>query len=159
MRKLEGQELKKAINYLEKASEIALSSTCNKTHRGVIIVKNDEIIGKGYNGPPEGYVCGWGTKYETCNRTDIHAEIRAIQDTLRNNPEKIEGSTLYHIKVENGKIKPSRKPSCPDCSGNIVENKIALVVLYHLKEVHGEEGVYEYIAKEFHDRSLEVLLK
>ena len=43
MRYLSGSEEKKALEYLTKVTQIALSSTCERSRCGSIIVQNDEI--------------------------------------------------------------------------------------------------------------------
>lgn len=40
--------------YLGIAYSVAKKSTCLRKHYGAVIVKNDEIISTGYNGPPRG---------------------------------------------------------------------------------------------------------
>ena len=49
MRYLSGSEEKKALEYITEAAQIALSSTCERSHCGSLIVYNDEIIGRGFN--------------------------------------------------------------------------------------------------------------
>ncbi|MFH0906128.1 MAG: hypothetical protein V1824_02220, partial [archaeon] len=52
MKYLKGKDEEKAIEYMEKARDVALNSTCNRAHCGSIIVKDNIIIGKGFNSPP-----------------------------------------------------------------------------------------------------------
>lgn len=56
--------------YLEVAYAVAKKSSCLRKHYGAVIVKNNEIIATGYNGPPR------GEKHCTeCSKT---AQIRAV---------------------------------------------------------------------------------
>jgi len=45
MRYLSGDEKKQALEYISKAAEIALQSTCDRAHCGAVIVWDGEIIG------------------------------------------------------------------------------------------------------------------
>ena len=71
--------------YLTVAQEISKFSKCLRSHFGSVIVKNDMIIGTGYNGPARGVQhcnickradCPHGVGYEKCNA--VHAEANAI---------------------------------------------------------------------------------
>ena len=52
MKYLSGEEEERTMEYIDKAAEAALGSTCLRNRCGSIIVKNDEIIGSGFNSPP-----------------------------------------------------------------------------------------------------------
>ncbi|MFA5172957.1 MAG: deaminase [Candidatus Paceibacterota bacterium] len=151
MEYLKDQKEKEAIQWMNKAAEIAKKALCLKAKCGTVIVKDGEIIGEGYNSPPldqeENRTCntefGLGKpKYDrTCC---MHAEWRAIMDASRQNPEKIKGSKLYFTRVdENGKIKKSGKPYCTVCSRMALDAGIEKFVLWH------EEGVCEYPTDEY----------
>ncbi len=87
-------------DYLVVAKEISKFSKCLKGNFGVVIVKNDVILGTGYNGPARGvkhcqpcrresYPSGQG--YEKC--IAVHAEENAlIQSGGR---ERCLGGSLY----------------------------------------------------------------
>lgn len=77
--------LSKYDYYLNIAKEISKASKCLRSHFGAIIVKNDMIIGAGYNGPARGVEhcspcrrinCPSGVGYEKC--IAVHAEANAI---------------------------------------------------------------------------------
>ena len=53
MRTLKNSEEKEAINFINNAIEIAKKSNCDRSKCGAIIVKENEIIGVGYNSPPK----------------------------------------------------------------------------------------------------------
>jgi deoxycytidylate deaminase len=50
---LSGKEEKEALDYIAKAAQIAQNATCQRSKCGSIIVKENEIIGTGYNSPPQ----------------------------------------------------------------------------------------------------------
>jgi ADP-ribose pyrophosphatase YjhB (NUDIX family)/deoxycytidylate deaminase len=146
----ESQE-KEAIRWMDKAAEMARKALCLNAKCGTVIVKDDEIIGEGYNAPPldkeENRTCdkdfGPGKpKYDkTCC---MHAEWRAIMDALKKNPEKVSGSKLYFVRVdEAGEIKRSGQPYCTVCSRMALDAGIEKFVLWH------EEGIGEYSTDEY----------
>jgi dCMP deaminase len=162
MRYLKGQEKREARRYLDLCTEYAKMSPCLKSQRGVAIVLNGEVIGKGCNAPPFGEnpcnYClrekvkelGLEIKTEPCRA--VHAEQNAIINAYTKG-YSLEGSRMYHIKVKDGKGVPSGKPSCTICSKLVVEAGIKEFVLLH------EEGVAAYGAYEFNELSLESVLK
>lgn len=86
--------------YLGIALAVAKKSTCLKKQYGAIIVKNDQVLATGYNGPVRGEPhCTVCTKvdcnkdmaeYETCPA--VHAEMNCIISASR---DEMLGSTLY----------------------------------------------------------------
>lgn len=90
--------------YLNIAAETAKRSTCLRRQYGAVIVKDDQIVGSGYNGSARGEVncCDTGTcarealgipageRYELCNA--VHAEMNACLAAGR---ERCIGGTLY----------------------------------------------------------------
>ena len=125
MRYLSGDEQQQALAYINQAAEIALQSTCERARCGSVIVENDEIIGSGFNSPP-GHLesqrrCSCEKSSYHKKVTDktccIHAEQRAIMNALIDNPDKIIGSRLYFIRLdEEGKPSKAGKPYCTICS-------------------------------------------
>ena len=127
MRYLSGDEEKKAIKYFYKAIQVALNSTCYRSKCGSVIVKDNTIIGRGFNSPPQNKTLDHCFKeYLPVNvKSDktccVHAEQRAIMNALRNNPNKIIDSILYFIRLDrdNNPTKAD-KPYCTICSRNYV---------------------------------------
>ena len=93
------------INYYLDIAESTLErSTCIRRCFGAVLVKNDEIIGTGYNGAPRGRkncdelgMClreklkvPRGERYELCR--SVHAEQNAIISVERS---KMLGSTMF----------------------------------------------------------------
>jgi len=86
--------------YLDIATTVAARSSCLKKHYGAVVVKNNEIISTGYNGPPRGEAhCDHCTKFgndkdikEYGSCPAVHAEQNAIISAARRD---MIGSTLY----------------------------------------------------------------
>lgn len=95
MKFLKGIEEKTVIVYMSKAVEVAKNSNCLRSKCGSIIVKENIIIGEGYNSPPKNKILEKCFKEELpedfiSDRTCcVHAEDRAIKDALKLNPDKI----------------------------------------------------------------------
>jgi deoxycytidylate deaminase len=158
MKFLSGEEKKKAIEYMEKAAEIALNSSCIRSKCGSIIVKDGEIIGSGFNSPPAEMEnqrrCRENKKDLHEKVTDktccVHAEQRAMIDALKRNPEKILGSRLFFIRLdEQGNIKRAGKPYCTICSKMALDIGIAEFVLWH------KEGICVYNTDEYNKISFQ----
>ncbi len=146
----ETEEEKLAVQYLSKTAQIALQSTCFRSRCGSVIVKNDEIIGSGFNSPPCGQTLDHCLKddlpanFKSDKTCCMHAEQRAIMDALKNNPDKITGSRLYFSRIdEKGAPTKSGKPYCTICSKMALDAGIAEFVLWH------EEGIAVYGTKEY----------
>ena len=97
MRYLSGDEEKKAVEYITKATDVARNATCERSKCGSVIVQLDEIIGSGFNSPPQDLEsqrrCSYSKDSYHKKVTDkiccVHAEQRAIMDALRKNPDKL----------------------------------------------------------------------
>ncbi len=158
MRYLSESEEKNALEYIAKAVEVALDSTCERSRCGSIIVKLDEIIGRGFNSPPQNKEehrrCTYSKDLYNKKVTDktccVHAEERAIFDALKNNSDKINGSTLYFIRLdENGAPSRSGNPYCTICSKMTLDVYIKEFILWH------KEGVCVYEAEEYNNLSFQ----
>lgn len=155
---MEEKEAKEAERYMKIAADHAKNSECKKSQRGAIIVKNDEILGIGYNKVTLEELCNPciregindNSRAELCSA--IHAEQMAIIDAV-NNRKALVGSRMYHIKVKNGEMRTSGNPSCTVCSRMIYESGIKEFVLLH------EDGYVVYDAKEFNELSFKYFLK
>jgi len=163
MRYLKGKEKKEAKEYLFLCAEYARMSPCLKSQRGVVIVLNREVLGKGCNAPPFGENPCTSCLREKAKELKIqshtepcravHAEQKAIINAYSTKYTSLEGAVMYHVKVKNGLAVPSGRPSCTICSKLVVEVGIKEFVLWH------EDGVAAYNAHEFNDLSLESVLK
>jgi len=146
---------REALKFIKKAAEVALNSTCLRSKCGSIIVKDKEIIGTGFNSPPNNSEsqrrCSCLKDSYHKKITDktccVHAEQRAIMDALRRNPDKIQGSSLYFVRLKENKISKSGKPYCTICSKMALDSGIKEFILYH------EEGICVYDTEEYNDLS------
>lgn len=159
MKYLSGDEEKKALEYITKAAKSARDATCERAKCGSVIVYQDEVIGRGFNAPPQddeaGRRCALPKSSYNKKVTDktccIHAEQRAIMDALRKTPDKLSGSRLYFIRLDD-KGEPSRagEPYCTMCSKMTLDVGISEFVLWHNK------GVCVYDTKEYNTLSFQV---
>ena len=156
MRYLSGEEEKKARKYIDEAANIALDSTCLRRKCGAVIVKDEKVIGRGYNSPTMRLEsqrrCHLNKEEYDKKVTDktccVHAEQRAIINALENNPFGIIDSTLYFARLnENEKNIFAGKPYCTICSKLTLDVGIGRFVLWH------EGGICEYSTEEYNDIS------
>lgn len=139
--------------YFNEAAESAKLSTCLKAKCGAIIVKDGEIIGRGFNSPAGNepnrclteYVIPENNKYDiTCC---VHAEVRAIHDAMTNQPEKLQGSSLYFMRVKGDDNTFAGIPYCTLCSKEVLDSGIAKFGLWH------EAGIKMYDTQEYNNQS------
>ena len=161
MRYLSGDEEKKALEYIAQAAEIAKKATCERSKCGAVIVQLDEVIGSGFNSPPQDIEsqrrCSYSKDSYHKKVTDktccVHAEQRAIMNALRKNPDKLSGSRLYFICLaDNGKPSRAGKPYCTICSKMALDVGIDEFVLWHKK------GVCVYNTDEYNTLSFQFKL-
>lgn len=145
------QEAKK---YMKIAIEVAKKATCTRSKCGCVIVKNGKVIGTGFNSPPKNDNLRCTIKKETYHQkvTDktccMHAETRAIIDALKHNPQNVNGSSLFFIRLnQNNKKMFAGKPYCTICSKLALDTGIKYFVLWH------KEGITEYKTSEYNDLS------
>lgn len=156
MRYLTNSETEKANEYLDKCVELALKATCERHRCGSVIVKNEQIIGEGYNTPPRNLEsqrrCHLKKNEYDIKVTDktccIHAEQRAIFDALKINGDEIEGSTIYFMRIDKDNQPTfAGEPYCTICSKSVLDVGIAEFVL------KTEQGLIAYGAEEYNDLS------
>ena len=152
MKFLKGTDEQDGIRWMNEAAAAARRALCLKARCGTVIVQDGKIIGEGYNAPPlddqknrtclDEYKNTGKPKYDhTCC---MHAEWRAIMDALRKHPDKIAGSRLFFVRVDDaGNIKKSGKPYCTVCSRLALDAGIAEFLLWH------EEGIGAYPTDEY----------
>lgn len=150
------EEESKAMKYFRKAQEIARRSKCTDSQCGCVIIKNNVVIGSGFNSPPREMEtqkrCNISKDSYHNRVTDktccIHAEQRAIMDCLQNNSDKIAGSKLYFIHVDNaGNILKAGKPYCTICSKMALDVGIKEFILWH------KENIISYDTEEYNSIS------
>ncbi len=156
MKYLKNTEEQESIRWMKEAAKVAEKALCLRAKCGTVIVKDGEVIGRGYNAPPlddsqnqkclEEYDFSGKPKYDhTCC---MHAEWRAILDAVKNNPDKTKGASLYFTRVDKeGNILKSGEPFCTVCSRFALDVGIANFLLWH------EEGICEYPTNEYNNLS------
>lgn len=152
MKLLTWQNHTQAEFFIQQAAEIAQKATCERSKCGCVIVKDGEIIGKGFNSPPQNLEsqrrCHCDKEQYHRKVTDktccIHAEQRAILDALKFASDKLIGSDLYFIRLDQeGKPAKSGNPYCTICSKMAFEVGIKTFHLWH------SEGIVAYDTEEY----------
>lgn len=141
MQKIKVEDAEEHLAYFAAAAQIAQRATCLRAQCGSIIVKDGEIIGRGYNSPPldneSNRTClnvypedQIKPRYDkTCC---IHAEWRAILDACKRHPNKIAGSTLYFMRPGyQGVFTDAGEPYCTTCSRLAMEAGISYFALWN----------------------------
>ncbi len=157
MKVLSQRAKQKVLVYFEAAAEVSEKATCLRAHCGTVIVKGGKVIGEGYNSPPldneSSRTCELELikspkpKYDrTCC---VHAEWRAILNAAKSHPEKINGSSLYFMRTNNGEMTKAGNPYCTVCSRLAMESGIKEFVLWH------EQGITVYPVAEYDRLSYE----
>jgi len=150
------QELTLAKHYMDQAATLATFSCCLRSKCGSVIVKDNKLIGSGFNSPPLNIPLEQCIKdslppdFKSDKTCCIHAEQRAIFDALATNPTKLPCSRLYFIRIdaENNKLYAG-KPYCTICSKMALDTEIGEFVLWH------KEGITVYNTKEYNDLSFQ----
>ena len=137
--------------YLGLAETISKQSKCHGGNWGVVIVKNDIILGTGYNGPARGVAhcnpcrrTGFqkGEGYDKC--IAVHAEVNAIIQS--GGRERCLGATLYiasHNRPWDASVKYNMGMGnfpCNNCARTIVNAGIKYVIQ---REERGEPNLYD----------------
>lgn len=158
MKYLSGKEKEEAEKCMDLAAIVAKGSSCLRAKCGSVIVKENEVIGYGFNSPPG------NKKLEKCLKDDlpegfksdrtccIHAEERAIILALKKDPQgtALLGSRLYFIRLdERGEKTFAGKPYCTICSKMALDTGISEFTLWH------EEGICVYETEEYNRLSFE----
>lgn len=137
--------------------DVARKATCQRSKCGSIVVKDEVIIGEGFNSPPQDLEssrrCAVKKSEYHQKVTDktccVHAEQRAIMDALAKNPDKIEGSRLYFLRLKDDAPSFAGKPYCTICSKMALDVGIAEFVLLR------ENGMNVYKAEEYNTVSFD----
>ncbi len=149
-------------DYFKEAVVEAKKSLCLRDKCGAVIVFDGEIVGRGYNAPPQDDVlqrkCHLELVHSDKPKSDrtccMHAEWRAILDAVANG--KAKGSTLYFVRVdEEGKIKSSNGiPYCTVCSRLALDVGIASFGLWKKDGAKMfDTKIYNNLSYQFHEES------
>ncbi len=140
------------MDFIDSAAKIAKQSTCERSKCGSVIVKDDQIIGKGFNSPANNLESQRRCKNNkdeyhkkvTDKTCCVHAEQRAIIDALKNHPNKLNGSKLYFIRLnKQDQPEPAGNPYCTICSKMALDAGIKEFILLH------KEGEKAYNAEDY----------
>jgi deoxycytidylate deaminase len=152
MRRITGEELESIKPYFELAAGAARKATCLRAKCGAVIIKNGTVIGEGYNTPPLGdetqRMCAVEkdlTKKPKHDKTCcVHAEWSAVLDACKNNADKMNGSTLYFMRLKNtGDFDDFGEPLCTTCSRLTMEAGVNEFVIWN------NEGADAYLLPEY----------
>lgn len=159
MKYLSSDEEKIAFHYIDECVKVANNASCQKSKCGSVIVKDLEIIGTGFNSPAHNDEAQRRCLVEkdsyhkkvTDKTCCVHAEQRAIMDTLQKNPEKIVGSSLYFIRLdENDEPLRAGGPYCTICSKMALDTGISEFVLWQNQGLAiYETGEYNLLSYQF----------
>lgn len=147
--------------YFKEAAAVAKQATCKRAKCGAVVVKDNHIIGKGYNAPPldktEHCQCDNDYRNSKKPKSDrtccMHAEWRAIIDALKRGNDLSE-AVLYFTRVdESGNILHSGEPYCTVCSRLALDVGIKEFGLWHENGIKiYETGEYNRLSYEFHNQ-------
>ncbi len=142
-------------DYFAEAAKEARKALCLRDKCGAIVVLDGEVIGRGYNGPPQDDIacrkCCLDLVASPKPKSDrtccVHAEWRAIIDAVRAKRD-IQGSALYFTRVDDtGDIIRSGTPYCTVCSRLALDSGIKTFALWH------EDGIELYDTKDYNELS------
>lgn len=124
----DSDEIAIAYLLLKEAGSQAKQSKCKKSQRGVVIVKNNKVIAAGYNKPTIEELCCLRDAITDNSRAELCTAVHAEQMALLKSIENPAGGTMYHIKLKNGCMVQSGRPSCTVCSRMILEADVNVVL-------------------------------
>jgi deoxycytidylate deaminase len=156
MKRVEGKEFELIRSYFESARAVAEDATCLRARCGSVIVKDGSVIGQGYNSPALedesqrqcNALMDTSIKPKYDKTCCIHAEWRAVLDACKTNASKIEGSTLYFMRIDsNNNFTDAGDPFCTVCSRLTMEAGIEEFALYN------NNGADIYALDEYNQKS------
>ncbi|MBI4036557.1 hypothetical protein HY386_01615 [Candidatus Daviesbacteria bacterium] len=160
MRILEAREITLMTRVIQAAQESALLSSCWKSRRGAVVFNINpglaavDLLGRGYNRPPQGRFCRPAVCEKVCNLFTIHAERDAIQDAIFKGHD-IRQASVLHLKVENGGMCVSDDLSCRDCSGFMWQELSARGLSLKEMILFQTPGFVAYDIEEYHKLTLQ----
>lgn len=135
---------------------MAKESMCHRSKCGSILLdSNNNMIGAGWNSQPcevsgECFKDSLASGFKSDKTCCVHAEQRAIVNTLKTNPHLIKDSTLLFIRLdENGQPKHSGQPYCTICSKMALDVGVSKFALWH------KEGWTAYETKYYNELSFQ----
>lgn len=162
MQRIVGPEFEVIRPFFEQAAEVARAATCLRAKCGSVIVKNSVVIGSGFNAPPLGdetqRYCTADMDYSLKPKYDktccVHAEWNAVIDACKTNADKLAGSALYFMRIDdNGNFTDAGEPYCTTCSRFTMQAGVAEFALYN------SDGADIYSLSEYNDKSYQNYIK
>jgi len=154
MRYLKGKESEDAERFCARAAELAVNSICQKSQHGAVIVKDNQVIGEGWNIPASGKRCNPcrraciedDSRVELCNA--VYAQHTAIMNAIKAGQD-LKGTRMYHSKLKNGVVVKNDEPHFTPCSRLIQHVGIKDFILLN------ERGYCLYTSDEYNRLSYE----
>lgn len=162
MKILVNREKNQARVYFEEAVRVSKNSRCLKRPRGVVIVLDGNIIGRGWNAPADEHTCKVCLRdkmkpriFSTFNTEpcySVHAEQRAIIDAFKNGYPDLSKAKMYFVRSDrDGTYMPCDDgPSCTICSKLILESGLGSFIYETF-----DRGIVELSAREFNGLSMD----
>ncbi len=142
--------------FMEKAWELTLSSNCKEAQYGVVIAKNNLILGNGYNHtindllncdkcPRRSLDVKSGVASDLCYA--LHGEVDAIKNAKKYHPDiSLYKSKMYIGKRKDNEIKATGgKPYCTNCAKEIRLAGIEEVIFYSKNKGFLVFGSFEFL--------------
>lgn len=105
--------------WMDMAEVASRRATCSRASVGALVVRDNDILSQGYNGPPSGEAHCLGNSCPLinggCSRS-IHAERNAVERALNKLGTDLNMCTLF-----------STHGPCPECASSILQAKISKV--------------------------------
>ena len=148
--------------YFKLAAEEAKNATCHRGNCGAVIVSEEgSVIGKGHNSPPRNdesqRMCAitdsldYAKKPKFDKTCCVHAEWSAILDACKSHPDKIEGSVLYFMRIdEAGNFTEAGQPYCTVCSRLALESGVKVFALWDHEPRLYDTKDYNKLSYEYH---------
>ncbi len=125
-------------SWMVAAAQQAMSSTCRKSRRGAVLVKEDVVIGAGSiqaKLPELCDPCVRAEKHGTYDYLDcpaLHAEEMALLDALSKGHDP-RGGMMYHVKLlpepaPHGNWAYSHRPGCRQCARLLAHYDVRIVL-------------------------------
>jgi deoxycytidylate deaminase len=161
MKILKDKEKEQTAIFIKEAVMASKNSRCLKRPRGVVIVLDGQIIGRGWNAPADEHTCKECLRdkmkpkiFATFNTEpcySVHAEQRAIINAFKNGCSDLSNAKMYFARADqSGKYLPCDDgPSCTICSKLILESGIKSFIYEDT-----DNGIVELSAKEFNNFSI-----
>lgn len=141
--------------FFGEAQSEAQRATCQIRKCGAVLVKEREVIGRGFNSPPGNLesqrrceIDGSSLHKKVTDTTCcVHAERRAISNAQKRGHD-VKGAIMYFTSVnEDGERLLSGNPYCTDCSKMALDEGVEAWILEH------ESGFVLYNSEEYNEES------